>query len=106
MENARTLAAALGVGEEEAADLLNVAALVTPSTEAGAAVVAEEVVAILSRTFADVGTKTAQAPVVEIVVGAAEPRSDAPVIWLTCDGETVRVSKVRPARRAFAELHG
>lgn len=107
VENARTLAAALGIGEEQAAELLNIAALVTLSREAGAAVVGSEVVAILSRTFSDVGTETAQAPAVEIVIGAAEPRTGAPVVWVTCDGDTVRISKVRPERRReFAELHG
>lgn len=106
MENARTLAAALGIAEEQAADLLGIAALVTPSTEAGAAVVGGEVAAILARTFSDVGIETDQAPAVEIVIGAAEPRTDAPVVWATCNGDTIRISKVRPKRREFAELHG
>jgi hypothetical protein len=106
VENARTLAAALGIGEEQAAELLNVAARVSPSTEPGAAIAGSEVVAILSRTFSDVGTETAQAPAVEIVIGATEPRTDAPVVWVTCDGDTVRISKVRPKPRRFAELHG
>lgn len=106
LENARTLAAALGIGEEQAAELLNIAALVTASTEAGAGAVASEVLAILSRTFSDVGAETTQAPAVEIVIGAAEPRSDAPVVWVTCDGDTVRISTIRPERLQFAMLHG
>jgi len=105
-ENARTLAAALGIDEEGAAALLNIAAQVTPSSEAGAVALGREVVDILSRTFSDVGTETSQTPAVEIVIGAAEPRTDAPVIWVTSDEGMVRISRVRPARRAFTQLHG
>lgn len=106
VENARTLAAALGIGEEHASELLNTAVRITPSAEAGAATVAREVVAILSRTFSDVGTETAQAPVVEIVIGAAEPDTDAPVVWVTFDADTVSISNTRPEQRVFTELHG
>jgi hypothetical protein len=106
-ENARTLAAALGVAEDDAAELLKASILVTSSSEESAVAVGSEAVEILSRTFSDVGTNTIDAPAVEIVIGATAARSNsATVIWVSCDGDCVRISRVRPNRARFAQVHG
>jgi len=76
-ENARALATALGIMEvETAAKLLDVSVLVTANADDPMAIfLADEVIALLSRTIDHVARAGIQSPTIEIVIGNAEPRS-------------------------------
>lgn len=74
-ENARALASALGIFEaEQAAKLLDVSILVTISSDDQAATrLAEDVIALLSRTIDQVALSGIASPTLEVVIGDAEP---------------------------------
>lgn len=107
-ENARTLAAALGIGEDHAEHMLAVDVVVTASTDDAATNhLAENICVLLRRTVRSV-TRTPQSqtpPAVEVVIGDATPVTAAPVVWgdLTERHFTVGTKRVESARTA--EIH-
>src|SRR5438552_18972207 len=82
-ENARTLAAALGIGEDQAGQMLDVEVVVTASPHDPVThCLAENVCQLLSRTVRSV-TRRPQLqtqPAVEVVIGDAAEVTAAPVV--------------------------
>src|SRR5439155_5277575 len=83
-ENEHTLAAALGIGEDQAGQMLDVEVIVTASPHDPVThCLAENVCQLLSRTVRSV-TRTPQLqtqPAVEVVIGDATQVTSAPVVW-------------------------
>jgi hypothetical protein len=87
-ENARTLAALMGMGEEEAAQRLKLRIAVTFDAAQNAAdELARHVLAMLNRTVAWAGPPVDGAYAAEIVIGAAAARTSAPTVWAGQLGE-------------------
>jgi E1 N-terminal domain/ThiF family len=94
-ENARTLAAALGLAELEADRLLNTAVLVTCAP--GAERLGGYVRALLARTLANVQREPdATVAAVEIIVGRTSPRTGARAISAGVDGFRIDVRDGEP----------
>lgn len=95
-ENARSLAAILGVAEAQAAELLDVSALVTCDVgDCVAANCAKHISALLRRTIRGVQLNAeccVDAIAVEVIVGNAVPRSTGPLVFVSVGDETVFVS--------------
>lgn len=85
-ENALSLAAALGIELEEAAELLNAHVMVTHDAgDSSAAFIAAETRGLLSRTLEFVDEGASPAVSVELVIGQAPARSTGTLIWLSVD---------------------
>jgi hypothetical protein len=84
-ENARTLAAALGIGQEQATKLLSAAVAITYDESDGvAAQFAEHVIRLVSRTVDTVianGVAHTEPVVAELVIGSASPRFKAECLF-------------------------
>lgn len=89
-ENARMLAALLGVDEDEAAERLQRRVLVT-AAEGSPTDWAGEIAALLDRTV--VLTDDPAAADVELLVGGAAPRSAAPSVYAAIDAERAVISR-------------
>lgn len=89
-ENARMLASALGIAEEEAAEKLERTVLLTAVDEPSHQAWAEDIRELLSLTINVVG-EVRDGIDAELVVGTCGPRSHAPVLhaWLAAEGATV-----------------
>src|SRR5690242_3617919 len=85
-ENARTLAAALGLGEEEADQLLDAAILITCAD--GGERLGGFIQRLLERTLSNVQRHLLAGlePIVEVIVGQARRRTQAPAIWVGVNG--------------------
>lgn len=93
-ENARTLAAAIGVSDEEAQHLLNVCVVITTADDSASAAVAKHIALILSATIANVVSKIPSSPAsAEIVIGRSRPRCSVPRIYVAIGDEKVTVSR-------------
>lgn len=105
VENARTLAAAIGATEEKAATLLDAAVLVTvePSQER----LADWIVELTRRTLSHVvlDLDPIKGPSIEIVVGAAVARSTAPVIGVGVRGYVFEVFDGQRASEVGRSAH-
>ena len=101
-ENARTLAAALGIGEDEAAELLDATILVTVDETEGGRALAESLRALLVRTVGGVVWSTAEhaSPTAEVIVGRAKKQSAAPGIWVQLDGRRATITREEPTSTA------
>ncbi len=103
-ENARSLAAAIGLAEDAAAELLLCSALIsaTPDTSQ----LGEQVQILLGHTLLEVSSETGEnSPAVEIVIGDALPRSHAPTLWVWIDAEGVSFGSTPPNVREQHALH-
>jgi molybdopterin/thiamine biosynthesis adenylyltransferase len=101
-ENARMLAALLGVDEDEAAERLQRRVLVTAA--AGLATAwAREIAGLLERTV--MLTDDPAAADVELVVGGASPRSAAPSVYAAIDAELAIISRTPVAGLSGATPH-
>jgi E1 N-terminal domain/ThiF family len=107
-ENVRTLAAIVGIGEQQAAELLDVSALVTHTAEdLVAAECAKHVLALLGRTLRNVqssGDTSNRLVAVEVVIGAAQPRSNGPHVFLHAMEEEFFVSS-SPVGKSCGRIH-
>lgn len=107
-ENARTLSAIIGIGEDQAAELLDVAAVVTHDPEDyAAAECAKHVLALLGRTLGNVqpGPLTTNRLVaVEVVIGACRPRLSCPRVYVHALNEEFVVSS-QPVGKCFENIH-
>jgi molybdopterin/thiamine biosynthesis adenylyltransferase len=105
-ENNRSLAEMLKIGEEDAATLLNVSVGITFSEEdVVSADVAGQVASLLGRTVAMVSSNSDVGPVAaELLIGDAQPRHDAPKIWLRSQNGRVIISR-RCERSDRSVLH-
>ena len=101
-ENARTLAATIGIGEDQAAELLDVPAAVTYDPEDYvAAECAKHVLALLGRTLRNVqpsATTSNRLVAVEVVIGAARPRFSCPHVFVHVMEEEFIVSSQSPGK--------
>jgi len=91
-EQAKTLAMALGIDEEEAADILDVHVVVRGSRDALARATCQYVVDLLGRTVGMVGGERCGRPAVEVVVGDATPVCDAPAVRVGIAARHVTIS--------------
>jgi hypothetical protein len=106
-ENANSSAAALGIEMEEANELLRVKVLITMQQQSdGAQLLAEQLGQLLERTFWLVTTEiSGDCPVIEVVVGHANPRSKAQTIWLATTKDEAQISRTVQEEIDVAELH-
>lgn len=89
-ENAKTLAMALGITEDEATELLAATIVITFSHET--LTLAEEVVALLSRTVTCVATSQwATTPSLEIVIGQIQPRTQATKLFVSSGSDAIMI---------------
>ncbi|MRR05461.1 MAG: hypothetical protein EG828_00725 [Deltaproteobacteria bacterium] len=95
-ENAKMLAAALGIDEDVAEDLLDASILITanPADEVGAQM-ARELELLLQRTVAAVvrDTDPAKQPDVEVVIGNSAPHSGAKRLYVEITDDRVEVGE-------------
>ena len=99
-ENARTLAAAIGMVEAQAEVLLDAQVLVTFGPTG--APLADLIHKILSRTLSNVVTRPRESPpAVELVIGKAVPRSQAPIIGVSVDQYKLEVRDGRVDRDVY-----
>lgn len=98
-QNAATLAAALGLAESHAAELLDLTILVTADpTDPTALALASDVVELLGRTVREVTQEMlANSVSAELVIGAASGRADAKHVFLQIGAYGATMSKDRPA---------
>ncbi|MFT3697721.1 MAG: ThiF family adenylyltransferase [Kofleriaceae bacterium] len=105
-ENARTLAAAIGITEEAAEQLLDATVLVTCAP--GGERLAGYIERLLARTLTKVTSDPSCAPCVEVVVGKAAQRSNARVINVGVDAYRILVTEqpmpLGPRARPIVEL--
>jgi len=99
-ENVRTLAAAIGRSEAEVEQLLDATVLITCAP--GGERLAHYVEILLARTLSNVRRDVGSAPAVEVVLGAAAPRSRARVIGVGVDGYRLEVREGAVALGAAA----
>ncbi len=108
LENARALAAAIGLEDiEHAARLLNLSVLITSSPcDPGASALAEDIQALLSRTITGVArTPEGGTPAVEVTIGAAQPQSRAPQLQANADSQACRIGGPPGETHRFVEIH-
>jgi hypothetical protein len=107
-ENARTLAAALGINEGRAAALLDITILVTANPkELAGTWLAQFLEALLSRTVASVLAKP-QPDVrhaVEVVVGGAKPVGVGPILRVEISSEQIVIGTERASECGTADVH-
>lgn len=98
-QNAATLAAALGLAEAQAAQMLDLAVLVTADpTDPTALALASDVVELLGRTVREVTQEVPASSVsAELVIGAASRRTDAKHVFVEVDAHGATLSHDRPA---------
>jgi hypothetical protein len=108
LENARTLASALGLSANQAAELLRLSALITVDPDdSTASVTASETADLLQRTIEQVDKELGTAaPTVEIVIGAASARSNARRLYVTISDRQLSISKQELGRASCADLPG
>jgi hypothetical protein len=98
-ENARTLAAALGIGENEATELLSVTAAITyDERDDVSAQFAKHVDRLISRTIRSVllnQREKEQNVGVELVIGNAAPRFSAPCVFAAIGEQEVTIGPAR-----------
>ena len=106
-ENAKTLAALLGLDEVEASRILDVRVLVTYSQGCETSrKVADSVVALLSRTVTQVTTQSDGVFAAELVIGRAAARiADVPRVWLGADAEGAAISREPLPATRMGPLH-
>jgi hypothetical protein len=106
LENAHSLAAALGIETERAEDLLTASALVTVDSEPSNVFLGEQVSSLLVRTLRSAGTEVPRRDAaVEIVIGEIEPRSAAPTIWVSADSDSAWIGRHRPDLPGARHVH-
>lgn len=107
-ENARTLAAALGIGEQDATELLNVSVAITfDPTDKASAECANHIQRILCRTITSVvlnPTGDSQAFVTELVIGEPAPRFKIPHVFVGIGNEKVLISS-QPIVLSKGQIH-
>lgn len=106
-ENAKTLAALLGVDEEEAAQLLAVRMLITydaACTTAGE--IARAVTALLARTVSEATATNEGRFAAELIIGTLQARTAGPHVWLSANGEGAEIATSRLPDAHIGSLHG
>lgn len=98
-QNAATLAAALGLAETQAAQLLDLTVVVTADpTDPTALAMADDVVALLGRTVREVTQEMpANTISAELLIGTASARTKAPPVFLQIDTLGATLSLERPS---------
>lgn len=105
-ENALSLAAALGIELEHAAELLNAHVMVTPDAgDPSAASIAAEARGLLGRTLQHIDEATSTEIAVELVIGQALPRSTGTILWLSVDSDKAVIGRERPMAVTKARPH-
>jgi hypothetical protein len=105
-ENALSLAAALGIELEHAAELLKVHVMVTyDAGDSSAAFMAGEARGLLGRTLQHVDDAASPAVSVELVIGDALPRSTGTILWLRVDSHTAVIARERRTGATETRLH-
>ena len=105
-ENALSLAAALGIELEHAAELLKANVMVTyDAGDSSAAFMAAEARALLGRTLQHVDDASSPAVSAELVIGHALPRSTGTIFWLSVDSHTAVIARERRTGATETRLH-
>jgi len=106
-ENAHSLAAALGIDTEHAEELLKAHAPITlDESEPLNVFLSEQVSKLLARTLQSAGTDAdPQKAAVEILIGQIPPRSTAPTLWVSSDGDAACISRRRPNLLGVHKIH-
>ncbi|MDO9589031.1 MAG: ThiF family adenylyltransferase [Brevundimonas sp.] len=101
-ESAKMLASLMGVDPDEAAERLDRKVLITASVQRSASGLAAEVVGLLERTLAI--TDEPDEAHIELVIGDARPRSEAPLLYAAADAAGVVVGSAQ-IQRGATEAH-
>lgn len=107
-ENLKTLAAALGIVEDEAEILLNASILITfNSGEETGRLLATELELLLKRTVekATCDESVARLPNIEVVIGNAKPRSGAKNIFVEISKSKIAISEIPKPKSDSVSLH-
>jgi hypothetical protein len=107
-ENARSLAAALGIEVEQAGEVLNASVLVTAEAENPyAGLLANQLCDLLRRTVSLVSTNLFGAPAaaIEVILGSAIARSSARKLWVGADAERAWIERSQPVSLTISSLH-
>ncbi|MBV9762474.1 MAG: ThiF family adenylyltransferase [Acidobacteriaceae bacterium] len=105
-ENALSLAAALGIELERAAELLNAHVMVTHDTgDPSAVFIAAEARALLARTLQHVDDVASKAVCVELVIGDALPQSTGTILWLSIESGMAVIARERRTGATETRLH-
>lgn len=106
-ENARALSAALGIEQAAASAALDISILVTVEHQNSAAsVLGSELIALLERTVLHAGTaKTRTNVAAEVVIGNVAPQTTAPHLFVSCNFESLTVSRSPIAQLELATPH-
>lgn len=106
-ENARALAASIGLGVDAASELLNISIVVTHDEfDSSGRMLAPELVALLARTVSYVGTEIpTQLVTTEIVIGQALPRSQAPTLFISGNSSSVLISRTQANQGCYVTAH-
>lgn len=107
-ENAATLAAALGLGLGKAAKLLDFTVVITVNpADIVAAALALDVSELLSRTVQAVSINTTPtAPIAELVIGDARPRTESRKLFLSIGCRNATLTRMSMPSRACQPIHG
>jgi hypothetical protein len=91
-ENAKRLAAATGMTIDQADEQLDLPVVVSVAAGHAAGRLAEELIALLSRTFATVTTEPVSDAAVEALVGNVRPRTAGKPVFATIEAERLTIS--------------
>lgn len=108
LENARALAAALGLDDiEQVAKMLDLSILVTASPkDPAASALANDVLALLSRTVTHVTRTSGEGTsAVEVIIGRTPPQSRATRLQVNADYSTCRIGDPIAEACRFADIH-
>lgn len=106
-ENARALAASIGLGVDAASELLDISIVVTHDVhDSSGHLLASEVVKLLARTISHVGTEIpSQMVAAEIVIGLASPRTQAPSLFISGNTTSVLISRTQASQNCYVTTH-
>jgi hypothetical protein len=106
-ENSRTLAAAIGLDQEEAAALLNITIAITASDDPSSSQLARFLGGLLSRTVTNVQIMSDAATpcVLEVVIGSANPVTSGTPLWVDITGQEITISDHQVGSRSAAHIH-
>lgn len=105
-ENALSLAAALGIELEHAAELLDAHVMVTYDTcDRSAVFIAGEARGLLGRTLQHIDEVVSAEIAVELVIGDALARSTGEILWLSIDSDKAVIGRERRKPEKKRRLH-
>lgn len=106
-ENAKTLAAILGINEDEAGEILNVTVLITANDDPATNFLKDRLVELLSRTVQQVICRTdpLSEPDLEIVIGRSKAATKVPHVWVGITHAQIIIATTPPESQSCVMVH-